>query len=179
MRVAAPAALLAVTLSLLADSALAQDAHGMHDHAHDSATKELKPSDFKGAPRDLVLWGDLARAGLTRQHGQYKLTYMPEKIRSLHGKRATLVGYMTVIGKGERHTRFLLSAQPLTCHECHAVTSPTATAEINTLKPQRQTDEPLMVQGTLEIVEDNPNGLVYRINKATVLPRTKTVKTRP
>lgn len=168
-RVAAPAALLAVTLSLLADSSLAQDAHGMHEHAQASATKELKPSDFKGAPRDLVLWGDLARAGLARKHGQYKLTYVPEKIRGLHGKRATLVGYMTAIGKGERHTRFLLSAQPLMCHECHVVASPTATAEINTLRPQRQTDQPLMVQGTLEIVEDNPNGLVYRINKATVL----------
>jgi hypothetical protein len=176
--VVAPAALLAVTLSLLADSCLAQHAHGMHDHAHDGAKRELKPSDFEGAPRDLVLWGDLARAGLTRKHGQYKLTYVPEKIRRLHGKKATLVGYMTPIGKGERHTRFLLSAQPLMCDECHVVASPTATAEINTLRPQRQTDEPLMVHGTLEIVEDNPNGLVYRMNKATVLLRTKNTKTR-
>jgi uncharacterized protein len=178
MRVAAPGALLAVTLSLLANSSLAQHAHGVDEHAQDSATKELKPSDFKGAPRDLVLWGDLARAGLTRKHGQYKLTYMPGKIRGLHGKQITLVGYMTAIDKGERHLRFLLSAQPLICDECHVAASPTATAEINTLKPQKQTDEPLMVQGTLEIVEDNPNGLVYRINKATVLPRTKTTKTR-
>ena len=178
MRVAAPAALLAVTLSLLTDSSLAQHAHGMHGHGQDSASKELKPSDFKGAPRDLVLWGDLARVGLTRKHGQYKLTYVPEKIRRLHGKQATLVGYMTAVDKGDRHTRFLLSAQPLMCDECHVLASPTATAEINTLKPQRQTEEPLMVQGTLEIVEDNPNGLVYRINKATVLLRTKTTKTR-
>ena len=178
-RVAAPAALLAVTLLLLADPSLAQHAHGMHEHNQDGPTKELKPSDFKGAPRDLVLWGDLARAGLTRKHGQYKLTYVPEKIRGLHGKQVTLVGYMTAIGNGERHMRFLLSAQPLICDECHVVASPTATAEINTLRPQKQTDEPLMVQGTLEIVEDNPNGLVYRINKATVLPRTKTTKTRP
>jgi len=178
-RVAAPAALLAVTLTLLANSSWAQDVHGMHEHAQGTATRELKPSDFEGAPRDLVLWGDLARAGLTRKHGQYKLTYVPEKIRALHGKRATLVGYMTTIGKGERHTRFLLSAQPLMCDECHVMAAPTTTAEINTLRPQRQTDEPLMVQGTLEIVEDNPNGLVYRINKATVLPRTKTAKTRP
>ena len=178
-RLAPPAVLLAVTLSLLTDSSLAQHAPGMHEHAQDSATKELKPSDFRGAPRNLVLWGDLARAGLTRKHGQYKLTFVPEKIRALHGKQATLVGYMTAIGKGERHTRFLLSAQPLMCSECHVVASPTATAEINTLRPQTATDEPLMVQGTLEIVEDNPNGLVYRLNKATVLSRTKTAKTRP
>ena len=176
-RVAAPAALVAVMLPLLASSALAQHTHGMHEQ--DGATKELKPSDFKGAPPDLVLWGDLARAGLTRKHGQYKLVYVPEKLRGLNGKRASLVGYMTAIGQGERHTRFLLSAQPLICDECHVVASPTATAEINTLRPQRQTDEPLMVQGTLEIVEDNPNGLVYRLNKATVLSRTKTAKTRP
>lgn len=178
-RVAAPAVLLVVTLLLLANSSWAQDVHGMHEHAHGTATRELKPSDFKGAPRDLVLWGDLARAGLTRKHGQFKLTYVPEKIRALHGKQATLVGYMTAIDKGERHTRFLLSAQPLMCDECHVVASPAAIAEINTLRPQRQTDEPLMVQGTLEIVEDNPNGLVYRINKATVLLRTRTAKTRP
>ena len=178
MRVAAPAALLAVTLSLLANSSSAQHAHGVHEHAQDSATRELKPSDFKGAPRDLVLWGDLARAGLTRKHGQYKLTYVPEKVRRLHGKRATLVGYMTAIDKGERHARFLLSARPLMCDECHGVAPPTSIAEINTLTPQKHTDEPLMVQGTLEIVEDNPNGLVYRINKATVLLRTKTTKTR-
>jgi hypothetical protein len=176
--VAAPAALLAVTLSLLADSASAQHAHDMHEHAQDGTTKELTPSDFKGAPRDLVLWGDLARAGLTRKHGEYKLTYVPGKIRGLHGKQVTLVGYMTAIGEGERHMRFLLSAQPLICDECHVVASPTTTVEINTPRPQKQTDEPLMVQGTLEIVEDNPNGLVYRINKATVLPRTKTTKTR-
>ena len=176
-RVAAPAALLVVTLSLLANSSWAQDVNGMHEHG--TATRELKPSDFKGAPRDLVLWGDLARAGLTRKHGQFKLTYVPEKIRALHGKQATLVGYMTAIDKGERHTRFLLSAQPLMCDECHVVASPAAIAEINTLRPQSQTDEPLMVQGTLEIVEDNPNGLVYRINKATVLLRTRTAKTRP
>ena len=179
LRVVAPAALLAVMLSLLTDSSFAQHAHGMHELGQDSATRELKPSDFKGAPRDLVLWGDLARAGLTRKGGHYKLTYVPEKIRGLHGKRATLVGYMTAIGKGERHTRFLLSARPLMCDECHGVVPPTSTAEINTLTPQKQTDEPLMVQGTLEIVEDNPNGLVYRINKATVLLRAKTAKTRP
>jgi uncharacterized protein len=177
-RVAAPAALLAVTLSFLAASSFAQHAHGTHEHAQESAKKELKPSDFKGAPRDLVLWGDLARAGLTRKHGQYRLTYLPQKIRELHGKQATLVGYMTAIGKGERHTRFLLSARPLMCEECQVAASPTPVAEINTLRPQRQTDEPLMVQGTMEIVQDNPNGLVYRINKASVLPRAKPTKTR-
>lgn len=103
---------------------------------------------------------------------------MPAKIRELHGKSATLVGYMTAIEGGKRHTRFLLSAQPLLCDECHAMNSPATTAEINTLRPQSQTDEPLMIRGTMEIVEDNPNGLVYRINKATVLSRAKTKPAR-
>lgn len=168
--IAVSAALLTAMLSLLATPSLAQHSHDVHERG---PATELKPSDFAGAPRDLVLWGDLARAGLTRKNGQYKLTLMPAKIRALDGKSVTLVGYMTVIGGAKRHSRFLLSAQPLLCDECHAMNSPTTTAEINTLRPQNQTDEPLMIRGTMEIVEDNPNGLVYRINKATVLPRAK------
>lgn len=103
---------------------------------------------------------------------------MPAKIRELHGKSVTLVGYMTAISGGKHHTRFLLSAQPLLCDECHAMNSPTTTAEINALRPQSQTDEPLTIRGTMEIVDDNPNGLVYRINNAKVLSRARTKNSR-
>ncbi|WP_143062646.1 hypothetical protein [Variovorax sp. OV084] len=172
---ATSAALLTAALSLLATPSLAQRSRDVHEHG---AARELKASDFSGAPRDLVLWGDLARAGLTRKNGQYKLTFMPAKIRELHGKSVTLVGYMTAISGGKHHTRFLLSAQPLLCDECHAMNSPTTTAEINALRPQSQTDEPLTIRGTMEIVDDNPNGLVYRINNAKVLSRARTKNSR-
>jgi hypothetical protein len=138
-------------------------------HAAD-ARNSLTAADFKQAPKDLVLWGDLARAGVTRSGGRFHVTFLPP-VRALDGKTVTLVGFMAPVHAGKRHTQFLLSDRRFLCDACEAPPPPQSLVEINTRVAEPARERPIIVRGSLELVRDDPNGLIYRLTDAKVLRR--------
>lgn len=143
-----------------------------HVHQHQDAGDALREQDYKGAPKDLVLWGDLARTRVVRSGGRFRAT-IPPSVRALDGRTVTLLGFMAPVHAGTRHTQFLLSDKRFLCEGCDSAPGPESIVEVNvkTGEPVRQ--RPLFVRGKLEVVRDDPDGLVYRLNGAKVIRRVR------
>ena len=152
---------------LLGGGVRAADAPG---HGHEDHAPALTAKHFRNAPKDLVLWGQLAKVGVTRHGGRYHVTFLPP-VLALDGKTVALVGFMTTVHPGERHTQFLLTDRPFLCDDCHSAPSPAGIVEVNAKVGQPARGSPIMVRGTLELVKDDPNGLVYRLRDAKVIRR--------
>ena len=138
------------------------------DHHHD--TRELSTADFRNAPANLVLWGTLAKTYVERKHGGMFTASFPPAVRSLNGKRVTLVGFVTQVLDRQPNRQFLVSATPILCTHC-THPDPSAIVEVNTKRPFAGSNEPVRVRGTLQLVADAPNALVYRLNDSEVVTR--------
>jgi len=137
-------------------------------HGHSQGERALTSNDFRDAPGDLILWGQLAKVGLTRSSGRYHVTFLPP-VSALDGKTVTLVGFMTTVHPGTLHTQFLLSDRPILCRDCHSAPDPSGIVEVNIRVAEPATTSPVRVQGKLQLVKDNPNGLIYRLLDARVV----------
>lgn len=142
-----------------------------HKHEH-----TLAPHEFRGAPPDLVLWGELEKVGidLDKASGKIKANFLPAVLK-LEGKTVTLVGYMNIPEAGKRYRQFLLSDQPFLCDTCHATPSPKGIVEVNLREgitgKSTANIVTIMVRGTLRLLRDSERGLIYRLERATVVDR--------
>jgi hypothetical protein len=93
------------------------------------------------------------------------LPVFPPEILALDGKPQRVQGFMMPLEPGEKQTHFLLSAVPLTCSFC-LPGGPESMVEVKTKTPIRYGMEPLVVQGRLAVLHDDPYGLYYRITDA-------------
>jgi hypothetical protein len=141
-------------------------------HHHGAPEHRLSAADFKGAPKDLVLWGQLAKVGVTRKSGRYHVKFLPP-VLALEGKTVTLVGFMAPVHGGKREKQFLLSDTRFLCDTCQSAPALQSIVEVNALVGEPIRDRPIMVRGKLELVHDDPNGLIYRLRDARVLRRQR------
>jgi hypothetical protein len=72
---------------------------------------------------------------------------------------------MMPLEPGEKQTHFLLSSVPLTCSFC-LPGGPESMVEVRSKTPIRYGMEPVVVQGRLSVLRDDPYGLYYRITDA-------------
>ena len=131
--------------------------------AHDAEKFTL---DFRDAPRSTMPWGMLAKVGLRREDGNLVPRFLAP-LPALAGKPVVLYGYMTARPGGAPQKRFLLSPRPIFCGECAPV-GPEEIVEVELDRPTPATDRPLAVRGKLALLESAPDGLLYRLEKATV-----------
>jgi uncharacterized protein len=133
--------------------------------------RELTSADYRGAPKDLVLWGQLAKVGITRDSGRIKAQFLPEA-RALDGRKLTLVGFMTPVAAGEAHQRFLLSSRPLDCSHCVPLGA-AEIVEVNARGKEWSRQLPVLVRGRLVLVGEPVDGPIYKLNDAVILDRGK------
>lgn len=131
---------------------------------------ESYPLDFTQAPDGVLPWGELAKVGVMREGGRIEVRFLPP-VLALEGKPVTLYGYMTTVDQGTLHKRFLISMQPLFCRACTLPITPDGIVEVNMVEPMAARDEALAVRGTLALVRNDPNGLIYRLVAARVVTR--------
>lgn len=165
--------LCAAVLGLAPQSTSAQPAHDAGDgHSHgESPDRRILPEYFKGAPADLVSWATLEKAQVVRKTGKFKVTYM-KPVLELNGKTVVLVGLITAVHDSKDHKQFLLTDRDILCVHCPPPTL-TGTVEVNLKTPDKRLGirKAAMIRGKLELIKDAPNGLIYRLNQATVLRR--------
>lgn len=131
--------------------------------------------DFTRAPADTVLWGTLAKVGVKRSQGKLEREFLAP-VRALAGKRLTLYGFATAIDeKREPQRMFLLSSQPILCRGCAQPVEPEGVVEINLAQPfdlwrHLGRSQALVVQGQLELVEDDSKTVLYRLVDSSLLP---------
>jgi hypothetical protein len=142
-----------------------------HKHTH-----TLAPHEFRGAPPDLVLWSELEKVGidLDKASGRIKADFLPAVLR-LEGKTVTLVGYMNIPEAGKSYRQFLLSDQPFLCDTCHATPSARGIVEVNLREAiagkSTANIVTIMVRGKLRLLRNSERGLIYRLERTTVVDR--------
>ena len=76
-------------------------------------------------------------------------------------------GFMMPLEPGEKQKHFLISLVPQSCSFCLPA-GPEGVVEVKSKTPVKYTLEPIIMSGKMEVMKDDPMGLYYRMNNATV-----------
>ncbi|MBT3065726.1 DUF3299 domain-containing protein [Rhodoferax sp. U11-2br] len=90
------------------------------------------------------------------------LPTFPAAVLALDGKTQRVQGFMMPLSPGQKQTHFLLTSVPLTCAFC-TPGGPESMIEVKTRTPVKYSLEPVLVEGTLAVLSDDPTGLYYRM----------------
>jgi uncharacterized protein len=123
-------------------------------------------SPYAPLPRrsDVVAWSTLGQVR-TEVRGTRVVQVYTDEVRALHQKTVRLQGFMMPLDPGERQRHFLLASVPLTCSFC-TPGGAESIVEVRTRTPVRYTMEPVVVQGRLHVLQNDPFGFYYRITDA-------------
>lgn len=113
---------------------------------------------------DVLPWSFLTNVK-TKVEKNRVLPVFPPAILALDGKPQRVQGFMMPLEPGEKQTHFLLSSVPLSCSFC-LPGGPESMIEVKTKTPIKYGMEPLVVQGRLAVLHDDPYGLYYSITDA-------------
>ncbi len=81
---------------------------------------------------------------------------------ALHQKIQRVQGFMVPLDAGEKQKHFLLTSVPLTCSFC-LPGGPESMVEVKTKTPVKYSLEPVTVEGTFTVLNDDQYGLYYRL----------------
>jgi uncharacterized protein len=132
---------------------------GYHDPR--SPFKPLQEKD------GVVSWSVLSAVTL-RKEVKALVPVFPASVQSLHDKVVRIQGFMMPLEPGDKQRHFLLSAVPTSCNFC-VPAGPEGLIEIRSRTPVKYTLEPVLVQGRLAVLPQDPYGLYYRIIDAQPL----------
>jgi uncharacterized protein len=115
----------------------------------------------------VVSWTVLSAVTL-RKEAKALVPVFPGNVQSLNDKVVKIQGFMMPLEPGDRQRHFLLSAVPTSCNFC-VPAGPEGLIEIRSRTPVKYTLEPVLVQGRLAVLPQDPYGLYYRIVDAQPL----------
>lgn len=93
-----------------------------------------------------------------------------EDVRELSGKEIRIEGFLYPLAPGERHDYFLLAGLSPSCPFC-LPGGPADMVEVKAAEPVPGTDQPIMLSGRFEVLENDPTGMLYRLSEARLAER--------
>ncbi len=111
-----------------------------------------------------VPWSLLSAATIRMNKGKLGPAF-PETLRPLNGKTVKLQGYILPIEAGQTHSYFILSAWSPTCPFCQTA-GPEAMVEVRARTAVKYSIDPVVVEGRLMLLENDPGGVFYRLVEA-------------
>jgi hypothetical protein len=114
--------------------------------------------------KGVVSWSVLAQVK-SRTEGKKVVPEFASAVRELNQKDIKLQGFMLPIVTGERHDHFLLTMRPPHCPFCLSL-GPEYIVEVRASQPIRHTYDPIILSGRLNVLDDDPFGLYYRLTGA-------------
>jgi len=91
----------------------------------------------------------------------------PAELKALSGKVVKVNGFMMPLQQAERQSHFLLMAYPISCPFCLSI-GPAQIVEIKAREGIAFSYEPMLVEGTLELLEIDESGLFFRLKDARI-----------
>ncbi len=91
-----------------------------------------------------------------------------EKLKTMDGKEVTLYGFMFPLEQSDKQGTFLLGPYPASCPFHYHVT-PSLVVEVKAKKPLGFSWDPLTLKGTLQLVENDENGIFYYLREAVLI----------
>jgi hypothetical protein len=110
---------------------------------------------------DIVSWKLLSQVTARAEKKKLVPTF-PAAVQALDTKTVKVQGFMMPLEPGDKQRHFLLSSVPTTCSFC-VPAGPEGLVEVKTKNPVRYTVEPVVVEGQLSVLTDDPYGLYYRV----------------
>ena len=145
------AALAGLALALAAATAGAQ----APQPPHDPLTSMLP--DARGA----VPWSLLSKTAIRKVDGKLGPDF-PGALKPLNGQNVKVQGYLLPLEAGQTHRRFLLSAWSPSCPFC-LTAGPEAMVDVKAKSAVKYSLESVVVQGRLQLLDNDPAGLFYRL----------------
>jgi uncharacterized protein len=160
--------LLGVALVVLAQAATAQSAAatakplGASAALNHGATAAPELKELPG----VTSWKLLAQVKTTQQNKRFVTEFAPS-ILALNRKTIKLQGFMMPLGPADMQSHFLLTLTPQSCLFCLPA-GPEGMVEVTLKKPMKITFDALVVSGVFDTIQDDKNGLLYRLSAAVV-----------
>ncbi len=149
----AAALLLAMTLQGAAAQAVIGQGPGYHDPRSPFAPLQEKEG--------ILTWELLS--SVTTKAEKTKLTpVFPAKVLALDKRKVKVQGFMMPLEPGDKQHHFLLSSVPTSCNFC-VPAGPEGLIEVRTKQAVRYSLEPVVVEGILAVLSDDPYGMYYRV----------------
>ncbi len=147
------ALLLAMTLQGAAAQAVIGQGPGYHDPRSPFAPLQEKEG--------ILTWELLS--SVTTKAEKTKLTpVFPAKVLALDKRKVKVQGFMMPLEPGDKQHHFLLSSVPTSCNFC-VPAGPEGLIEVRTKQAVRYSLEPVVVEGILAVLNDDPYGMYYRV----------------
>lgn len=126
-------------------------------------------SPFAPLPQraDVLPWSLLTAVKLRDGPKGPRPRYTPVQ-QALNDKSQRVQGFMMPLEPGEKQKHFLLTSVPLTCAFC-TPGGPESMVEVYSQNPVKYSLEPVVVEGRLMVLADDPYGLYYRIKDGVVV----------
>ncbi|MDP3423457.1 MAG: hypothetical protein Q8S32_06815 [Burkholderiaceae bacterium] len=133
-----------------------------------AGTHSLSSPFAKLPPRDDVVPWSVLTAVRSQTVGRRVLPLFSPEVLAMHGSKRRVQGFMTPLAPGALQSHFLVSSVPLTCSFC-IPGGPESMLEVRTPQPVKYSLEGVVVQGTLQVLADDPSGLFYRMTDAVLV----------
>ena len=115
--------------------------------------------------QETVTWETLAKVKYSQQDNNWVASF-DGSIQALDGKEVILEGFMMPLDQSSTQRNFLLSAAPLAdCQFC-APGGAASLVEIQAVEGIEFGYDLIKISGTLELLENDPMGMLYRISSA-------------
>ena len=120
------------------------------------------------APRnDVLAWSVLTDVKTKKEKNRILPVFTASQL-GMNDKTQRIQGFMMPLEPGKKQRHFLLSSVPLSCSFC-LPGGPESMVEVKTKTPVEHSMEPVVVEGRLQVLHDDPYGLYYRINDAVTV----------
>jgi uncharacterized protein len=129
---------------------------GFHDPR--SAFKPLEEKE------GVVSWKQLSLVSSKMVKNRVVPTF-PEPVRALNKKTVKVQGFMMPLEPGDRQKHFLLSSVPTSCSFC-VPAGPEGLIEVRSKTPVKYSLEPVVVEGVMAVLDNDPYGIFYRVTEA-------------
>ncbi len=117
------------------------------------------------APRaDVIAWSMLTDVKTKNEKNRILPVFNATQL-ALNEKTQRIQGFMMPLEPGKKQRHFLLSSVPLTCSFC-LPGGPESMIEVKTKTPVDYSMEAVVVEGRFLVLNDDANGLYYRISDA-------------
>ena len=116
--------------------------------------------------QDRVGWDTLARVTFEEQEDDGWITYIPtfsEEIEALTGQEVRLAGFMIPLDFSQVQSNFLISMLPGDGCYFHMPGGAESIAEVRAEEGVEFSYDTIEMVGTLQVLKDDPYGLLYRI----------------
>ena len=126
-------------------------------------------SPFPELPKrsDVVPWSVLT-AVKPKAVGKRVLPVFSAEVLAMNGTKRRVQGFMMPLAPGTMQSHFLVSSVPLSCSFC-TPGGPESMLEVRTPQPVKYSLEGVVVEGTLQVLADDPMGLFYRMTDAVLV----------